>query len=91
MDPRIIFQRSRCTSSRYQGQPDSRRVVTSVQFLRTETFPWGGEVVGILATVSELPWALAWHGATLVPMSRIWRGPVAVAWGGLQVGYQLAS
>ena len=44
--------------------------------------------VGILAPVSELPWALAWHGAALVPMSQIWRGPIAVAWGGLRVGYQ---
>ena len=35
-----------------------------------------------------LPWAPAWHGAALVPVSQIWRGPVAVAWGGLQVGYQ---
>ena len=34
-----------------------------------------------------LPGALAWHGAALVPVSRIWRGPVAAALGGLQFGY----
>ena len=31
---------------------DPRRIVTSIQLLRTETLPWGGVVVGILVAVS---------------------------------------
>ena len=45
--------------------------MTSVQFLRTETFPRGGEVVGILVVVSELPWVLVGIGVALVPVSQI--------------------
>ena len=48
MDPHVVFQRSGRPPSRHRGQPDSQRTVTSVQFLRTETFPRGGEVVGVL-------------------------------------------
>ena len=36
----------------------------------------------------ELPWGLVSIGVALVPMSRIWRGPVATALGGLQCRYQ---
>ena len=46
MDPRIIFQRPGRAPREYTYWTDSRRTI--VQFLRTETFPWGGEVVGIL-------------------------------------------
>ena len=44
--------------------------------------------VGILVAVAELPWELVSIGVALVPVSRIWRGPVAAALGGLQYKYQ---
>ena len=44
--------------------------------------------VGNLVMMLELPWALAWHGVALVPMSLIWRGPIAAALGELQCEYQ---
>ena len=53
-------------------------------------FSWGGggEVVGILIVVSELPWVLVGIGVALVLVSRIWRGPVVAALGGLHSRYQ---
>ena len=39
--------------------------MTLVQFLRTETFPRGGEVVGILDAVTELSWELAWYRGSI--------------------------
>ena len=60
----------------------------SVQFLWTETFPRGGEVVGNPSPDLELPWGLVSIGVALVPVSQIWRGPVATALGGLQYRYQ---
>ena len=55
--------------------------------------PWGASCtsrqrVGNPGPGLGLPWAPVWHGAALVLVSQFWRGPVAVAWGGLQVGYQ---
>ena len=47
-----------------------------------------GSAVGILVAVMELPWGLVSIGVALVPVSRIWRGPVATALGGLQCRYQ---
>ena len=44
--------------------------------------------VGILVMMLGLPWPLAWHGAALVPVSHLWRGPVDVALGRLQRKYQ---
>ena len=70
MDPRVVFQRSGRTLGGCSYRQDSRGTV--VQFLRTETFPWGGEVVGILVAVMELPWGLVSIGVALVPVSRIW-------------------
>ena len=36
----------------------------------------------------ELPWALDWHGAALVPVNQSWRGLVIATLDGLQCGYQ---
>ena len=36
----------------------------------------------------ELPWAPAWHGVGLVPVSQLSARTNTVAWGGFQVGYQ---
>ena len=41
--------------------------------------------MGILVVVSELPWVLVAIGVALV--SRIWRGPIAAALGGLHSRY----
>ena len=51
-------------------------------------FSPGGEVGGILVVVSELPWVLVGIGVALVLVSRIWRGLVATALGGLHSRYQ---
>ena len=88
VDPRVVFQQSGRTPGGCSYRQDSRGVVDYVQFLRTETFPWGGEVVGILVAVMELPWGLVSIGVALVPVSRIWQGSVATALGGLQCRYQ---
>ena len=40
--------------------------------------------MGILVAEVELPWELVSIGVALVPMSRIWRGPIATVLGGLQ-------
>ena len=45
-------------------------------------------IVGILVVVLELPWVLVGIGVAMVPVSRIWRGPVAIALGGLHCEYQ---
>ena len=75
----------------------SRRMFVQARFPRSNrlcpvfenrNFSRGGEVVGNLGPSLGLPWAPVWHGAVLVPVSQIGRGPVAVAWGGLHVGYQ---
>ena len=46
------------------------------------------EYVGNLGPNLELPWGLVSIGVALVPVSRIWRGPVATALGRLQYRYQ---
>ena len=65
--------------------------MTSVQFLRTETFPGGREVVGILvlalgvAMVTDLAWCRI---GTSEPVSQFSARTNPTAWGGLQVGCQ---
>ena len=49
--------------------PDSGGAVTSVQFLRTKTFPRGGEVVGILVLALGVAMGTDLAGAGLVPVS----------------------
>ena len=46
------------------------------------------DIVGNPGAGLELPWGLVSIGMALVPVSRIWRGPVAIALGGLQYQYQ---
>ena len=58
----------------------------SVQFLWTETFPWGGEVVGNPGPGLGLPWALAWRKAALVPVSQLLARTSGCALGGLHPG-----
>ena len=67
MDPRVVFQRSGRTPRGCTNRQDSRGTV--VQFLRTETFPRGGEVVGNPGPDLGLPWELVWHRVASVPVS----------------------
>ena len=67
MDPRIVFQRSGRTPRRCTYRPDSQGTV--VQFLKTETFPGGGEVMGILVLALGVAMGTGLAGAILVPVS----------------------